>query len=295
MHIQKRLRQGELIIMDGGTGTELEKRGVPMEEKGWSASSTITQPEILRQIHEEYIRAGADIIITNTFSTSRHVLDSCNLADKFELINATAARIAVEARDNAADRPIYIAGSISTTTFGEKQPTPAVALTNFNDQANILADNGVDFFVLEMMRDIEYTNIAHQAAKQTGLPVWIGYSTNVDDEGKVQLTYTQGTISFADALQTLSAKETPLVSVMHTLTEDIQPSLSVLKEKWSGPIGVYAHSGEFIMPNWQFIDIISPEAYASEAQKWVAQGVQVIGGCCGIGPKHIQVLREILG
>ena len=295
MHIQKRLRQGELIIMDGGTGTELEKRGVPMEEKGWSASSTITQPEILRQIHEEYIRAGADIIITNTFSTSRHVLDSCNLADKFELINATAARIAVEARDNAADRPIYIAGSISTTTFGEEQPTPAVALTNFNDQANILADNGVDFFVLEMMRDIEYTNIAHQAAKQTGLPVWIGYSTNVDDEGKVQLTYTQGTISFADALQTLSAKETPLVSVMHTLTEDIQPSLSVLKEKWSGPIGVYAHSGEFIMPNWQFIDIISPEAYASEAQKWVAQGVQVIGGCCGIGPKHIQVLREILG
>ena len=295
MHIQKRLRQGELIIMDGGTGTELEKRGVPMEEKGWSASSTITQPEILRQIHEEYIRAGADIIITNTFSTSRHVLDSCNLADKFELINATAARIAVEARDNAADRPIYIAGSISTTTFGEEQPTPAVALTNFNDQANILADNGVDFFVLEMMRDIEYTNIAHQAAKQTGLPVWTGYSTNVDAEGKVQLTYTQGTISFADALQTLSAKETPLVSVMHTLTEDIQPSLSVLKEKWSGPIGVYAHSGEFIMPNWQFIDIISPEAYASEAQKWVAQGVQVIGGCCGIGPKHIQVLREILG
>ncbi len=295
MHLQKRLRQGELIIMDGGTGTELEKRGVPMEEKGWSASSTISQPEILRQIHEEYIRAGADIIITNTFSTSRHVLDSCNLADKFELINATAARIAVEARDNAADRPIYIAGSISTTTFGEEQPTPAVALTNFNDQADILADNGVDFFVLEMMRDIEYTNIAHQAAKQTGLPVWIGYSTNVDDEGKVQLTYTQGTISFADALQTLSAKETPLVSVMHTLTEDIQPSLSVLKEKWSGPIGVYAHSGEFIMPNWKFIDIISPEAYAAEAQKWVAQGVQVIGGCCGIGPKHIQVLREILG
>ncbi len=295
MHLQKRLRQGEVIIMDGGTGTELEKHGVPMEEKGWSASSTITQPEILRQIHEEYIRAGADIIITNTFSTSRHVLDSCNLADKFKLINATAARIAVEARDNAADRPIYIAGSISTTTFGEEQPTPAVALTNFNDQANILADNGVDFFVLEMMRDIEYTNIAHKAAKQTGLPVWIGYSTNVDDEGKVQLTYNQGTISLADALQTLSAKETPLVSVMHTLTEDIQPSLSVLKEKWSGPIGVYAHSGEFIMPNWQFIDIISPEAYAAEAQKWVAQGVQVIGGCCGIGPKHIRVLREILG
>ena len=295
MDLEERLKKGDVIIMDGGTGTELEKRGVPMEENGWSASSTITQPEILRQIHEEYIRAGADIIITNTFSTSRHVLNACNLADKFELINATAARIAVEARDNTADRPIYIAGSISTTTFGKEQPPLAVALTNFNNQANILADNGVDFFVLEMMRDIEYTNIAYQAAKQTGLPVWIGYSTNVDDEGKVQLTYAQGTIGLADVLKTLSVEETPLVSIMHTLIEDIQPSLSVLKENWSGPMGVYAHSGEFVMPNWQFIDIISPEAYAAEAQKWVAQGVQVIGGCCGIGPKHIRVLKEILG
>jgi homocysteine S-methyltransferase len=295
MDLEERLKKGDVIIMDGGTGTELEKRGVPMEENGWSASSTITQPEILRQIHEEYIRAGADIIITNTFSTSRHVLNACNLADKFELINATAARIAVEARDNTADRPIYIAGSISTTTFGKEQPPLAVALTNFNNQANILADNGVDFFVLEMMRDIEYTHIAHQAAKRTGLPVWIGYSTNVDDEGKVQLTYAQGTIGLADVLKTLSVEETPLVSIMHTLIEDIQPSLSVLKENWSGLMGIYAHSGEFVMPNWQFIDIISPEAYAAEAQKWVAQGVQVIGGCCGIGPKHIRVLKEILG
>jgi homocysteine S-methyltransferase len=281
--------------MDGGTGTEMEKRGVPMNEKGWSASSTIAQPDTLRQIHEDYIRAGAEIIITNTFSTSRHVLEACDLADKFTEINRTAARLALEARANAAQQPVWVAGSISTTTFHRQQPPPAVAQTNFNDQADILAEGGVDFFVLEMMRDIEYTNIALTAAKRTGLPVWVGYSTLITEENRVQLAYTgSGTVFLDEALRALSPEDTPLVSIMHTLTEDIAPSLAVLKDHWSGPMGVYAHSGEFIMPNWQFIDMISPAAYAAEASKWVADGVQMIGGCCGIGPEHIRVLKETL-
>ena len=155
MNIQERLDQGKIIIMDGGTGTEMEKRGVPMEEKSWSASSTITQPETLRQIHEDYIRAGADIIITNTFSTSRHVLEGCDLGDKFEEITRTAARVALEARESAADRPVWVAGSLSTTTFAQGQPPQEIAQANFNDQADILAEEGVDFFVVEVMGDIE--------------------------------------------------------------------------------------------------------------------------------------------
>ncbi len=296
MNIQERLNQGTTIIMDGGTGTEMEKRGVPMEEKGWSASSTITQPDTLRTIHEDYIRAGAEIIITNTFSTSRHVLAACDLADKFAQINRTAARVACEARENSADRPVWVAGSISTTTFSQAQPAPAVAQANFTDQADILAEGGVDFFVLEMMRDIEYTNIALNAAKRTGLPVWVGYSTFINDQQQVQLANTgSGTVLLDEALEALPATATPLVSIMHTVTEDIDPSLAVLKAHWTGPKGIYAHSGSFIMPNWQFIDMITPEAYALAAQKWVNEGVQVIGGCCGIGPDHIRVLKELLG
>lgn len=281
--------------MDGGTGTEMEKRGVPMEAKGWSASSTISQPHTLRQIHEDYIHAGADIIITNTFSTSRHVLEACGLGDRFIEINQTAARVAREARDNAADRPVWVAGSISTTTFGAKQPERDVARANFTDQADILAESGVDFFVLEMMRDIDYTNLVLNAAKRTGLDVWVGYSTTIGEDGKVQLADSEPEhVSFDDALQEISAADTPLISIMHTLTEDIEPSLAVLKQQWSGPTGVYAHSGGFIMPNWQFIDMISPDEYAAAARSWVGAGVQVVGGCCGIGPEHIRVLNETL-
>lgn len=296
MNILERLLNGDVIIMDGGTGTEMEKRGVPMEEKGWSASSTIAQPDTLRQIHEDYIRAGADIIITNTFSTSRHVLEPCGLGDKFVEINSTAARLAVEARKNVADRDVWVAGSISTTTFGNEQPPQEVARQNFNEQADILAEGGVDFIVLEMMRDIEYTNIAVDAAQRTGLPIWIGYSTGINEEGRVILPFFRGgELTLAEALQAISTDVTPLVSIMHTLTEDIEPSLAVLKENWSGAMGIYAHSGEFVMPNWQFIDMITPEDYATEARKWVDAGVQMIGGCCGIGPDHIRVLRETIG
>lgn len=293
MKLYERLKQGDVIIMDGGTGTEMEKRGAPMVEKGWCASSTLTDPDMLRQIHIDYVRAGADIIITNTFATSQHVLDACDLGDKFEAINTAAAQIACEVRDQLADRPVYVAGSMTTTTFGAEQPPPAVAEANFNRQAEILARGGVDFLILEMMRDIEYTNIVLNAAKRTGLPVWVGYSTQIQEDGQVILV-SRG-IPLSEALQTLSEDDVPVVSIMHTLTEDIGPSLQVLKAHWSGPMGIYAHSGVFKIPHWQFIDIISPADYAAEATKWAEQGVQVIGGCCGIGPEHIEVLYNRLG
>jgi len=82
---------------------------------------------------------------------------------------------------------------------------------------------------------------------------------------------------------------------MHTLTENIAPALEIVRQHWSGPIGAYAHSGGWIDPDWQFVNMISPEDYLAAAQRWVEIGAQVIGGCCGIGPEYIQVLKERLG
>lgn len=292
MNLAERLADPRPLLIDGGTGTEMEKRGVPMHEKGWSAHSTLVKPETLCEIHEDYIDAGAEIIITNTFSTSRHVLEACGLADRFEKINREAVRIARQARENAAKQPVWVAGSISTTTFFRDQPPIEEARANFTAQAEILAEEGVDLFMLEMMRDIEYTQLVMECAQGTGLPVWVGFSTFLDEAGTVRLTESKRKISLADALQSLSLAETPMVSIMHTLTEDIEPSLDILQRHWSGPIGVYAHSGEFIMPNWQFIDMITPEEYADEVQRWIARGVGMVGGCCGIGPAHIRQIRE---
>ena len=290
--LAERLAQGDIILIDGGTGTELEKRNVPMDSHAWSAAANLTHPGLIREIHEEYIRAGADLIIANTFGTSRHVLEPSGLADQFEAINADAVQLAREARDRAADREVWVAGSISTTTFYRGQPSEAVAKANFVDQAHILAEAGSDLIVLEMMRDTVYTRLALDAARQTGLPVWVGYSTATTEAGELKLVYSQGEL--AESLRDLSRDEVELVSIMHSLTEVTAPSLEIVSQNWTGPIGAYAHSGEFIMPVWQFIDIITPEDYAQHALQWVDMGVQVIGGCCGIGPEHIRVLNQHL-
>ena len=141
----ERLKEDKVVIIDGGMGTEMEKRGAKMEERGWSASCTLTEPDLLREIHEDYIKAGAEMIITNTFSTAKHVLEDCGLGDRFREINAAAVRIAREARDNAAERPVWVAGSISTNWFTDEQEvTDDILRSNFEQQAEIFAESGID-------------------------------------------------------------------------------------------------------------------------------------------------------
>ena len=288
--LKARLDGGETILLDGATGTELELRHVPMVQEAWTAAAIRTHPEIVQAVHEEYLRIGADVIITNTFSTSRHLLAGAGLEEHFEALNREAVTVALRARQRLARPQAAIAGSISTTTMFQEQPPPAVARDNFTRQATLLAEAGADFLILEMMRDIEYTRIALTAAQSTGLPVWIGYSCAIDASGDVRMFLPEH--SLADCLQAIDPSDADVVSIMHTLTEDVDACLAVVDANWSGPVGVYAHSGDFIMPHWQFNDMISPEAYATHCEDWLARGVQVIGGCCGIGPRHMREIQS---
>lgn len=291
--LAEKLANGDIIILDGGTGTELEKRGVPMNDEAWSASGLIQHGDTLREVHEDYIHAGADVIISNTFATSRHLLAEAGLDDQFAFLNSEAVKIAQQARDNASDRPVWVAGSISTTTMFNRQPPADIAKTNFEDQATILAEAGADLIILEMMRDVEYTLIALRAAMKTRLPVWVGFSLDLET-GNQQMLWGKETMTLADGIKAVADEGISMITIMHSLTEMISPALPMLKENWTGPFGVYAHSGEFIMPNWQFVDMITPEDYAAEARAWVDMGAQVVGGCCGIGPEHIRRLKADL-
>ncbi|HUV27548.1 MAG TPA: homocysteine S-methyltransferase family protein, partial [Anaerolineales bacterium] len=142
-----------------------------------------------------------------------------------------------------------------------------------------------------MMADIERTEIALEAAQKTGLPVWVGFSCHLDEVGEPHLLYGSALLEGVKAIQNY---DVPVVTIMHTEVEYIDACLNVLKANWQGPIGVYAHSGKFVASNWIFNDVISPEDYASAANSWLQQGVQVLGGCCGIGLEHMQVLKDIL-
>ena len=294
--LQARLDRGEVIILDGATGTELQSRGVPMHGFAWSAAALDTHPETVRAVHEDYIRAGADVIITNTFATARHVLEPAGLGERVRALNRRAVTLAQEARESAAaGRPVAVAGSVSSF---RTRVTPAGQLEgSYQEQAELLAEAGVDLIALEMMGSFGQAAPAIRAAAATGLPVWAGFSCLLGDDGVVR--FFDGT-PFSTGLTedlALLADFPPgdvAVTVMHTLTEETAPALEIVRRHWSGVTGAYAHSGTWADPEWEFDDSTSPEDYLGAAQRWVEMGAQIIGGCCAIGPEYIRLLRERL-
>jgi homocysteine S-methyltransferase len=99
-------------------------------------------------------------------------------------------------------------------------------------------------------------------------------------------------MDFEDLVAKLAEYDISLINVMHSPLEDTAKGLAVVKRHWSGPIGAYPESGYFIMPNWQFVEIIAPADLVREAQAWVGDGAQVLGGCCGLAPQHVSALTK---
>jgi len=289
--LMQRLHNGDRILIDGATGTEIERRGVPMVDNAWNGGGTLTHPEVVRQVHEDYIRCGAQIVISNTFSTSRHVLQDAGLEEHFEMLNRRGVELALEARTNMQAQDVLVAGGITHWSFTRQFPPHQQLQANTEEQAAIMADAGADLIMLEMMADVERMLILLAAARKSGLPVWVGFSCHIDEQGIVRLLDDP---TLAEGIEAIKDKDVPLISIMHTEVEDIEACLEVLQANWSGLTGVYAHSGEFVAPNWVFNDTISPEDYASAAKTWMGCGVQVIGGCCGIGVEHIALLEDLV-
>ncbi len=294
--LQARLDRGEIIILDGATGTELQRRGVPMHGFAWSAAALDTHPEVVRAVHEDYVRAGADVIIANTYPTAPHVLEPAGLGDRVRALNQRAVALAQAARDDAAaGRRVAVAGSLSSF---RARVTPADQLeASYREQAELLAEAGVDLIALEMMGNMEQAAPAIRAAAVTGLPVWIGFSCLLGDDGVVRFfdgsPFSTGLTEELALLADLHPGDVAVL-VMHTLTEHTAPALEIVRQHWSGPTGAYAHSGTWVDPEWRFDHQISPEDYLSAAQQWVDMGVQIVGGCCAIGPEYIRLLKERL-
>ena len=110
---KERLDGGEVLLIDGGMGTELQRRGVPMTLEAWSGTAARLHADTVQQVHEDYIRAGAQVIITNTFGTNRLMLEAVGLGDEVVRINQQAIQSALRARERSGAERITVAGSIS--------------------------------------------------------------------------------------------------------------------------------------------------------------------------------------
>ena len=287
--------EGRPIILDGGMGTALERNGVPMDDKVWSGRAMLTHPDAVRSAHEAFIEAGAEAILTNTFSTARHMLEPGGLGSEVRKINSLAVDLAKQARERVARSPVAIVGSICEWT-SDLNPTwcsPEVVGQAAREQAEVLAESGVDILALEMCERVELSEAVTDAIIGLGLPVWMGVSARTH-QGQTELaTASYADCSFEEMVKRISSYPVDIVNIMHTQIPDVDRAFEIVRRYWSGPIGIYPESGFFTMPNWNFVDVISPEDLVAEANTWVKKGVRLLGGCCGLGPEHIKALANM--
>jgi len=295
-NLMNRLSAGERILIDGGTGTECERRGIPQVDLAWNSGGALSHPDIVRQVHRDYIDLGAQVVISNTFATGRNIMEDAGRAGDFDAYNRRGVELAREARDAAGAYQVLVAGGISYWSWAVP-PTLERLHENTVEQARIMADAGADLLMLEMMVGIERMQVVLDAASSAGLPIWVGITCGTEegdpigDDGVMRLRDGD---SLADALAFLDPAITPVVSIMHTDVDLIDGCLDVLEQHWIGHTGVYAHSGEYVDGRWEFNGTMSAERYAEAAAGWAARGVDVIGGCCGIGPEHIHRIADTI-
>lgn len=295
-NIARKLAEGRDIIIDGGTGTDIQRRGAAMDGETWCAEANLKYPHIVREVHEDYIRAGAEIIIANTFATSALLFNALGRDDDLLKIDRAAVDIAKAA---AAKHAVAVAGSVSTMrpvikgsdrTSKQREWPEAEARNLFQRKVRNLASCGVDLLMMEMMRDTDYSVWATEAAIATGLPVWVGISVEKTRDGHLT-GFGREDMRLDDIARVLAATKPAVISVMHSSPNDTGEAIDVVRRYWNGPLGVYPESGYFRMPDWTFVDIIAPEDLVVKARGWRSQGATIFGGCCGLGPEHIKALH----
>lgn len=300
--MEQRLKAGEIVILDGGTGTELEQRGVAMDPEAWCGAATLHNTAILEGIHRDYIAAGADVITANTYASSRLILGAAGLADQFEVINRTAVDAAIRARDDSGRNDILIAGSLShrgPVVAGTAQPDASRAPDDdamaaaYLELALLLRDAGCDLIILEMMYMPERMHHAFTAAKASGLPVWAGFSARRGADGRVLSFTPHRDIPLEECVEILRQFDVAAAGIMHTQSNVIADALDIVGNAYNGPLLAYPDSGYFASPNWQFENIIPPDVLHSFAAGWIEKGARIVGGCCGLSPAHIAALRPL--
>lgn len=307
--LESRLKQGDIIILDGGTGTELERLGASMDHQSWCAVALRDHPDLIKEVHRSYINAGADVITANTFGTTKFALKNGKMDGMFTDWNRLAVKLAQEALDTIdPSKPVYIAGSVSTfgTSFGHYSDKEILQLTSwFEEQAHLLVESGVDVLLVETLSATSSVMIAAiGATSQFDIPVWVAVSCGRNrTTGTLFLGCEESSQSqtFYAEYEPLNESMDKIVShggfsallMMHSQIETAQPAVQILSEAFKGgPVGAYPNAGYWERPNWIFTDQITPDNYVAKACTWIDAGAQIIGGCCGIGPEHIRALRQ---
>lgn len=277
-------RKGTVLVADGAWGTELFKRGLmqgcPPDE--WD----LTHPEIIREVTREYMEAGADIILTNTFGANRYRLEPHGLSSRVRDVNAAAVAIAKEVIGEQA----LVAGDVGPSgkllSLGEV--SPEALYEAFAEQASALARAGADWIVVESMTDVEEMAVAVRAAVEAGqVPVVASMTYNRTSKGYRTMMGNPPELCVARAEEAGAAV---IGANCGSGIEDYVPLAPLLRQMTSLPLWMKANAGVPQIVAGKVAYPLTAEQYASYVPALVAAGVDVIGGCCGTDPGFIRAI-----
>ena len=290
-----------VTIMDGGMGGEIQARLEGAGHGLWSAKALVEAPQIVVDLHKQYIAAGAEIILTNSYSTIPHYLGKEGLAEQFVEYTKLAGQLARQAV-RESDRTVQVAGSIPPLNESYRSdlvPSAEEALPVYRSMVEALQPY-VDCYICETMSSAdEALNAAGQAvAHGGGKPVYVSWTLN-ERPGKG----LRSGEPIAEAYGRVS--HLGLAGFMFNCTspEAIIAAIPQLREFTDKPIGCYANRMNEVSPEWTLDNEISTgrradlgtEHFVKMAEDCVASGATIVGGCCGIGPQDIAALHEALG
>ncbi len=285
----RRLGQGPLLC-DGGMGSFLYARGVALDP--CFDVLNVTQPRLVQSVHTEYMAVGADAVETNTFGANRFKLAAFGLDAEVRRINTQGARVARDARESSG-RDAFVLGSIGPlgrylVPLGTVTPDEARAA--FREQAEALAEGGVDALIVETFADLTEIALAIEAIRSVAdLPI------------VAQMSFTEECLTFtgrtaADVARTLrdlgvqamGANCSVGSSILHEVLEHMLP------EAGATPLTVQPNAGLPTQIGQRLIYISSPAYMAEYAGRMLDAGATIVGGCCGTTPAHIAAMREVI-
>lgn len=272
-----------VLVGDGAIGTMLYAKGVAPEAN--FEHLNLVRPELVLELHREYLDAGAQVIETNTFGANCAKLSAIGLGAKVAEINRRGAELA---RSAAAGREVFVAGSIGPLGRGKAELSEEQIVECFRIQSAALAEGGVDLLILETFSELDELLTALSAAKETGLPVVANLAFG--EGGRLP-----GGTRAEDAAQRLAAAGADLVGANCGAGPlELLATVKRIAAACSLPVAAYPNSGFPEYVDGRYIYRTTPEYFADRAEELVAAGASLVGGCCGTTPEHIRVMAQRL-
>ncbi|QXE87198.1 bifunctional homocysteine S-methyltransferase/methylenetetrahydrofolate reductase [Geomonas nitrogeniifigens] len=274
----ERIAQG-VLIGDGAIGTMLYAKGVAPEAN--FEHLNLVRPELVLELHREYLAAGAQVIETNTFGANCAKLSAIGLGGKVAEINRKGAQIARSAVDG---RDLLVAGSIGPLGRGKSELSPEQVADCFRVQSAALAEGGVDLLILETFSELDELLAALAAAKETGLPVVANLAFG--EGGRLP----GGTSAESAALRLAAAGADVVGANCGAGPLELLATVKRIAAVCPLPLAAYPNSGFPEYLDGRYIYRTTPEYFADRAEELVAAGASLVGGCCGTTPEHIRVM-----